>query len=120
MKKIYFETPLIVFYNEDFPNLATHCHQESCGFSVYKNVLVQWDEDTDTRVLKFIDELPEKIREQLVLVQEHEGSIALRWRDYVPEDYKENVDGVEVEVDGDNWSIFSSYTVKQEFKEKET
>ena len=72
MKPKPIQQQIIVFYDGDLPNMATHCPQEECGFSIYRNILVQWDEDGDDRVLWFIDHLPERVREQLLIVQEHE------------------------------------------------
>jgi hypothetical protein len=60
--------------------------------------MVQWDEDEDERVLTFIDELPEEIRCQLAIVQEHEGSLGLIWHNSVPSGFNE---GEEFEVEGD-------------------
>lgn len=94
-----------IIYAEDLPSMATHCKQSECGMSVYRNVLVQWDEDHDERVLQFIDELPDEIRNNLAVVQEHEGGLSLLWNVDIPRAYA--TDG-ETCVDGDTWHIFSS------------
>ena len=78
------ETGLPVFRDIDLPNMATHCPQTRCGFSLYKGVLVQWDEDRDTRVLIFIDSLPEEVRNKLLVVQEHKAMLGLLWKWRVP------------------------------------
>lgn len=106
MKPKPIQQQIIVFYDGDLPNMATHCPQEECGFSIYRNILVQWDEDGDDRVLWFIDHLSERVREQLLIVQEHEGELALRWKlGWAPSGYRQ---GDEVDVGGDLWSIGSS------------
>lgn len=97
---------ITAFYADDLPNMATHCDQSKCGFSLYKGVLVQWDEDQDTRVLDFLDDMESSDRLSLLVVQEHEGGIAFLWEGYIPDNqYKE---GASIEVDGDVWSIVES------------
>jgi hypothetical protein len=92
--------PMTVFYTNDFPNMATHCSQEKCGFSLYHGVLVQWDEDEDPSILTFIDNLPDAIRKELLVAQEHEAALGLLWKTHVPSGYEE---GHEIEVEGDIW-----------------
>jgi hypothetical protein len=104
MKRVPLQ-PITVFYASDLPNMATHCSQEECGFSLYRAVLVQWDEDEDSRVLKFIDNLPDNIRNELLVIQEHEAGLGLLWKTHVPVGYEE---GREFEIDGDIWHTNSS------------
>jgi len=80
-----------IIHLEDLPNMATHCDQKTCGFTVYKGVLVQWDEDEDQRILLFIDNLPANIRKELAIAQEHEAALALRWKHHIPTGYEEYV-----------------------------
>jgi hypothetical protein len=80
---------LVVFFDSGLPNLASHCPQSDCGFSLYKGVLIQWDEDQDERILKFIDQMPVEIRSRLLVAQEHEAALALLWKDSVPPGYEE-------------------------------
>lgn len=96
---------LVLFFESDLPNMASHCPQSDCGFSLYKGVLIQWDEDQDERILKFIDLIPDAIRSRLLVAQEHEASVALLWKDSVPADYRE---GAEWQVDGDIWHVTES------------
>lgn len=98
-RQIVLDSPA-VFYQDDLPAMATHCRQSECGLSLYKGVLVVWDEDRDTRVLKFIDGLTPEDREQILVVQEHEGSIQFLCDRYLPYSCEGSV-----EVDGDNWSV---------------
>ena len=94
---------LPIFYESDFPNAATHCEQAECGFSIYRGVLIQWDEDHDERILEFIDQLDHEHRRHLLIAQEHEGCLCLRWDSSgPPEKYKP---GRGVEVMGDYWDI---------------
>lgn len=97
---------IAIMFESDLPNMATHCKQSGCGFSIHKGVLVQWDEDHDTRVLEFIDAMPVSIREGLLVVQEHEGGLGFIWDSYVPWDYKEG-DNIS-EPGGDMWCIHTS------------
>jgi hypothetical protein len=101
--------PVSIFYDSDFPSMATHTPQSVCGYSLYKGVLLQWGEDHDPRILAFVDSLPQPAREQLLIVQEHEGGIALVWNYSIPTGFEE---GGEVEVAGDYWSILSSRTIR--------
>ena len=96
---------LVVFFESDLPNMASHCPQSDCGFSLDKGALIQWDEDQDERILKFIDLMPDGIRSRLLVAQEHEATVALLWKDSVPPDYKE---GAEWQVDGDFWYVTES------------
>lgn len=102
-------SPVAIFYKTDFPNMATHEPQETCGYSLYKGVLVQWDEDHDTRTLMLLDAMSVPVREQLLIVQEHEGQVAFVWNYDVPEGYEQ---GQSVEVAMDSWYISSSYAVR--------
>lgn len=100
---------LPIFYDGDFPNMASHCPQQECGFSIYRGVLVQWDEDHDTRVLSFIDSLSPEVLEQLQVVQEHKAVLGLVWSGPVPEGYEEGND-LTVE-NADVWTINSSVSL---------
>lgn len=96
----------------DMPNMATHCSQELCGFSIHRGVLIQWDEDHDERVISVIDNLPINVVDKMYVVQEHEGSIAFMWNGSIPKGYEEgNCIGV---PDGDIWSIVSSIALQNQ------
>jgi hypothetical protein len=92
---------VFVIYDDDMPRMATHEPQRECGYSVYRGVLVQWDEDQDGRVFSFIDSLSDIERENLAIAQEHEAVIALRWKHYIPH----KCSGLDVE--GDIWVVES-------------
>jgi hypothetical protein len=96
---------LPVFFANELPNMASHCPQSECGFSIYKGILVQWDEDQDERVLTLIDEIPDSIRSQLLVVQEHKASIGFVWSHRIPSGYEE---GQEFSVDEDMWYVMDS------------
>lgn len=49
------------------------------ALTLYRGVWVAWDEDYDTRVMNFIDSLPEWERARLILVHEREGVIDTVW-----------------------------------------
>lgn len=90
---------------DDLANMGAGVKGFSYGFSMYRGVLVQWDEDKDDRVLTFINELPARVRCQLAIVQEHEGSLGLVWHTSVPGGYEV---GEEFEVEGDFWVVLKS------------
>jgi len=79
--------------------------KEECGFTIYRGIVVRWDEDYDTRILDFIDDMKPEHAMELMAVQEHEGSIAFRWKSYIPDGFEE---GQGVEVRNDYWSICES------------
>ena len=97
--------PITVFYNSDLTNMATSCSQVNYGFSLYRGLLVQWDEDEDHRVLTFIDNLPDSTRNELLVVQEHEAGLGLLWDTHVPSGYENDRN---IEIEGDTWVIHSS------------
>ena len=98
---------MTTFKLSDLPNMASHCDQSECGFSLYRGVLVQWDEDHDERILRVIDGMPAAVVDRLLVVQEHEGGIAFRWSGDVPEGYGLDSLGVD-EPEGDWWPVVSS------------
>ncbi len=99
------KTNLVVFRENDVPNFASHCPQSECGFSIYRGILVQWDEDQDERVLSMIDEMPEFVRNQLLVVQEHEAILGFIWKGHVPAGYEKDRS---IDIDGDIWNIHES------------
>ena len=100
--------PTFTFFDTDLP----HCPQSNCGFSIHRGILVQWDEDHDTRILHLLDSLPASILDQLIATQEHKGSISFLWKSSTPEDYQENK-SVNAS-DGDSWTIYSSTHIHQD------
>ena len=94
-----------VFHDADFPNGASHCPQSECGFSIYRDVLIQWDEDNDKRVLILIDQMPADVREELLIAQEHKASVSLVWKNHIPSGWNE---GRELSVEEDIWQIMES------------
>lgn len=90
--------------------MATHCSQNTCGFSIYRGVLVQWDEDHDERILDVLDNMPANILDSLLVTQEHEGGISFVWEGAVPQGYTDN-DEIEP-GDGDCWPIALSIALK--------
>jgi hypothetical protein len=69
------------------------------GFTVYKGIIVVWDEDKDTRVLSLIDSMPLSQLENLILVYETEGTLTTIWAKGVPDRFKKG----NIVVEGDNW-----------------
>ena len=90
--------------------MATHRPQAKCGFSLYRGVLVQWDEDHDLRVLELLDQLPACDLNRLLVIQEHEGSVAFLWHS-LPVNYQRYQEGCQIDMLGDLWTISSSASV---------
>jgi hypothetical protein len=78
-------------------------------FSIYREILILWDDEEDRRVFDFIDEMRENDREFLLVASPHEGSISLCWNSDVPYGYKPN-DSIEFSCD--IWSVFKSISVQ--------
>lgn len=97
------------FFSGDFPNMATHCNQAECGFSIYRGVLVQWDEDHDERVFRIMDEMPCSVVDELLIVQEHKCSVVFKWKAFVPVGYEEDE---QIIFDGDVFYICESIPVQ--------
>jgi hypothetical protein len=85
----------------DIQQLLHYSNIKDEDFSIYKNVLVHWDEDHDDRVLQWLNELPEQVIEKLVYVRECEGCVNFIWSDLLPEPPYQ--DGFEIE--GDFWTV---------------
>lgn len=98
-----------VFSISDLPNMGAAVNGFLYGFTMYRGVLIQWDEDEDRRILTFIDQLPDKVCCRLSIVQEHEGCLGLVWYNEVPAGYEV---GREFEVEGDFWVVQESKAVK--------
>lgn len=105
---------MITFTDEDMPNMSSHCGQDVCGFSLYRGVLIQWDEDRDTRILVALDAMNPRTRAKLLVTQEHKGEIAFVWADKVPKKYQEGA--YLPPVQGDVWRVRSSVALKEKRK----
>lgn len=82
------------------------------GITLYRGVLVFWDNDRDPRVLTFIDDNIEDIcMGKLIAVQERKGMLSMIWQDHVPPALKQEgtADG-----DGDCWFINYSATLSDD------
>lgn len=74
-------------------------------FTIYKGIMVFFDDDQDTRVLTFIDDLSIKMRQKLFAVGESEGSLTLVWNCHPPKKYQQDE---YVHCCGDDWFICES------------
>lgn len=81
-------------------------------YSIYRDVLVYWDEDKDARILCFIDDMHEVHRKILLSVSERKGTIVLCWNGAIPDLYKERE---AIECCGDYWSISESFSIKVDY-----
>lgn len=43
--------------------------------TVYKDIIINWDEDLDTRILDFVDSLPEWLSKHILSLSEYKGTI---------------------------------------------
>ncbi len=79
------------------------------GFSLFKNIMIVWDEGDKKDVLSFVDKIPEKVREKLLLVFQYRGTIDMIWKEKVPQSYQGNT----VLVGSERCTVFSSaYVIK--------
>lgn len=75
-------------------------------FSIYRGVLVLWTDRYDARVLTWIDELAQHIREELVAVSAHKGAIEMAWAD------GRRRCGSSVEAEGDVWTVLEQWDAR--------
>jgi len=93
---------LYSIFNDNGCLSATH------GITIYRGVIVYWDEDYDKRILQFLDNMSSIDMEQLVAVQETKGFINAIWKDKVPRKY---FDGHEISLDNDIWIFNKSISI---------
>ena len=91
--------------------LTTFCSKDlvdfafNCGYSVYRGVIVVWDDDHDERILYFLDCQSAEVLDQLLVVGEHEGGVSFLWERMVPVGYE---NGSELLAIDDMWHVQSS------------
>lgn len=83
--------------------------KHSDHFSMYRGVIVCWDEDLDARVLDLIDSMDGDDRDELFAIHEHAGSVSFKWKSTIPHNYYA-IDGVDA-PDGDWWSVYDSSVI---------
>ena len=77
-----------VIFPADVPALAQQGGPFAHGFSIYDGVVVLWDRRYDPTILTWLDMLDDRTIDNLVLVAERGGQVALRWRHEVPKEYQ--------------------------------
>jgi len=87
-------------YPDNFPN-KEEADQYRYGFTLYKDVIVQWNRDRDERLFKWYDSLPEKLREHIIIVQKHEDKIYL----VLDKEIKIKDIGTSWDVEGEIWKL---------------
>lgn len=78
---------LDVIFPADVPPLGREGGPLAHGFSIYDGVVVAWDRRYDPTILTWLDMLDDRTIENLALVVERGGQVALRWRHEVPSQY---------------------------------
>lgn len=86
---------LFIIYKEYLKDLSDY------GMSIYKNILILWDEDQDTRIFEFIDNLDKLDLNSLQIVHEHEGTLCLYWKISPPSKYINCL----AQIKDDSWII---------------
>lgn len=93
-------------HNGEIVHIVTLCAylgRHKARVSSYRDIVVEWDEDTDPRVLDLLDEMPRHFRRRLLSAAEHEGTVHFNWDGDAPAEY---VEGTSIDApDGDVWSI---------------
>jgi len=104
------EKRVTILQQNDLTELCSHAGRfQDNGFSLYRGVLVVWDDDYDVRVLDVLDRMPVNVLEQLLAVYERKASISFLWDKAVPHGYTE-YDPVDLEPgDGDLFHIHNSF-----------
>lgn len=77
-----------VIFPADVPPLGREGGPFANGFSIYDGVVVVWDRRYDPTILTWVDMLDDRTIENLALVVERGGQVALRWRHEVPAQYQ--------------------------------
>ena len=75
MKEVVIKS-LPILRLDDFPSYAG-------SISVYKNIIVCWDDDYDGRIVEFLDTLDNLTRSCILAIGEHKGSIFFLWKEGV-------------------------------------
>ena len=103
------EKRVTILRQDDLTELCSQARQfKDNGFSLYRGVLVVWDDGHDGRVLDVLDKMPVGVLEQLLAVHERKASISFLWDRLVPMGYGE-YDPVDIEPgDGDLFHIDTS------------
>lgn len=83
----------------------------SDSYSIYRNILIQWDDDHDNRILDFVDDMTESHRQELLVINERKGTISFLWKKDIPSIYADDSMGGVESRDGDYWSIYSSKSI---------
>ena len=78
--------------------------QNSNSFSIYRGVMIVWDEDEDTRIIEWVNSLDDIDREWLLVAHEHEGNIQTIWSQ---RPYPHHFEGNSYEVACDVWTVDS-------------
>lgn len=85
----------------------------ACKVSVYRGIIIQYDEDEDDRILKLVDTLPNVDLNDLIMIGEHEGFVTALWKRESSVPYSlRNKAMVDVYIDreyGDSWGVENLY-----------
>lgn len=79
-------------------------------FSIHNGVMVIWDEDTDKRILSFIDMHERYIHPWLLVARERKGCLDFIWSTYIPPAF---ASGLSPYVVGDSWTVDVSITADE-------
>ena len=89
-------------------NISSLKHDpKSTYFSLYRGIIIHWSDYAETRLLDFIDDMPQSDREQLITTSYHKGGIWFTWRGNVPAAYKQG-EAVMTRDNNDQWSVMES------------
>lgn len=91
--------------NEVLDKIDQYKERNKYGFSIYKGVLILWDEDWDTRICSFIGNSLDHSYTDLLVAKESEGCLSLIWHGLIPYSYQK---GMCVDVLNDSWQIIES------------
>lgn len=103
------KVPLFVS-RESFPVIPMNQIKRGYGVTIYKGVIVTWDEDYDTRVFDLVDRILKEQQGELLVIREHEGCVSFVWKRMIPEKYAG--DAEQIEIGYDLWTIDESVVLK--------
>lgn len=72
------------------------------GFSIYEGIIIVWDKNQDHNVIKIIDNLPDEIKEILLLISENNRKLTLYWATVPTDEY---LIGEKIKIGKESWII---------------
>lgn len=86
---------------------------DGCGFSVYRDILVFWDDDHDGRIFDALDNMDPVCRSYLIAVRERKAQLYFLWDGREPHGF-EGLRSFLLPGDGDTFNTGASFILKND------